>query len=51
MKKLFYILLLIILLVVCSHFGIFKEADEIEQTRADYSTIYGEKAKYFTFSK
>lgn len=44
-------LLLIILLIISAKSGIFKEGEELEKSRANYSNIYGEKSQYFTFSK
>lgn len=51
MKKLLTILLLIALLVIGARMGAFDEAEEIKETRSHYQEIYGEKAKYFVFSK
>ena len=51
MKKLFYILVLIILLIVGARCGVFNEPQELQETRSHYQEIYGDKAKYFIFSK
>lgn len=51
MKKLLPILLLIILIIISGKMGVFNEPQEIEETRSHYQEIYGEKAKYFVFSK
>lgn len=51
MKKIFYILVLILILLVGAKFGVFNELQEIEETRSHYQEIYGDKAKYFVFSK
>lgn len=51
MKKLLSILLLIALLMIGGKMGVFNEPQEIEETRSHYQEIYGEKAKYFIFSK
>ena len=51
MKKLFYLLLIIISLIVICESGVFNEPEELKKSRANYSNIYGEKSQYFTFSK
>lgn len=51
MKKLLYILLIIGILFIIGKTGILNEPEELRKTRANYSEIYGEKAKDFVFSK
>lgn len=51
MKKILLILLLIALLIIGGKLGVFNEPQEIQETRSHYQEIYGDKAKYFVFSK
>ena len=51
MKKILLILLFITLFVIANKLGAFREADELIETRSNYSQIYGEKAEQFIFSK
>ena len=51
MKKIIYLLLIIISLVIIGKMGILNEPEELEKTRSNYSNIYGDKASSFVFSK
>lgn len=51
MKKILILILIIISIVLGARFGVFDEPEDLQKTRANYSEIYGEKAKDFVFSK
>lgn len=51
MKKIFKIILLIAFLIVLTKSNVLNEPEELIKMRENYNEIYGEKAKYFVFSK